>query len=60
MSSLSARPPKHEQFVSGSDALLNQVEQQHHFGRVLQDSGLVVTHDVLRLAVEMWQGGGTY
>lgn len=42
--------PKDEEFVSLPDALLYQVEQQHHFCRVIQDSGLVVTHYVLCLA----------
>lgn len=41
--------PEDEEFVSLPDALLYQVEQQHHFCRVLQDARLVVTHDVLCL-----------
>lgn len=43
--------PEDEKFVSLPDALLYQVEQQHHFCRVLQEAGLVVTHDVFCLTV---------
>lgn len=49
---LSDLVPEDEDFVPVPDALLYQVEQQHHFGRVLQDAWLVVAHDVLRLAAE--------
>lgn len=42
--------PEDEEFVSLPDALLYQVEQQHHFCRVLQDSRFVVAHYVLCLA----------
>lgn len=49
--------PEDEEFVPVPDALLYQVEQQHHFGRVLQDARLVVAHDVLRLAAEKEERG---
>lgn len=48
--------PEDEEFVSLPDALLYQVEQQHHFCRVLQDAGLVVTHNVLCLKGERLLG----
>lgn len=41
--------PENEDFISVPDALLYQMEQQHHFGRVLQHAGLVVIHDILCL-----------
>lgn len=46
---LSGLLPEDEEFVSLPDALLYQVEQQHHLSRVFQEAGLVVIHDVPRL-----------
>lgn len=42
-------PPEHKNFISSTDALINQVEKQNHLGRVLQNTRLVVGHDIFRL-----------
>lgn len=44
-----SRLPENKKFISLFDALLNQVEQENHFCRVLQNAGLVITHYVLGL-----------
>lgn len=50
---LSDLVPEDEEFVSLPHALFYQMKQQHHFGRVLQDAGLVVRHDVLCLVAQI-------
>lgn len=41
--------PEDQNLVFSSDTFFNQKEEQHHLGRVLQDSGVVVRHQLLRL-----------
>lgn len=51
--------PEDEDFVSSADALVDQMEEQNHLSRVLQDAGLVSAHNVLRLHVQKKQNRQT-
>lgn len=52
VSRLTGGLPEDKNFVSSADALFDQMEEQDHFSRILQDAGLISAHDLLRLDVK--------